>query len=159
MLHTNLKSMNKNGLSDAPMRNSFLPSCHFSYPIHLLVDCNGEITRTVDDNLGGFRKTSEYWKLWLLNDNENLVIIEMHGKHVTELLASTSSQLVNFNLYALHVFINILNFVKLCQSEQDRKLFIGGLRHETTESKLRAFYEKWGELVDCVVMMDPHTRR
>ena len=56
--------------------------------------------------------------------------------------------------------ISLINtFYFLCQSEQDKKLFIGGLHYETTESVLRSFYEKWGELVDCVVMMDPHTKR
>lgn len=50
-------------------------------------------------------------------------------------------------------------FTLLYKSEQDKKLFVGGLHYETSESKLRAFYEKWGEVVDCVVMMDPHTKR
>ncbi|ESN93530.1 hypothetical protein HELRODRAFT_180844 [Helobdella robusta] len=43
------------------------------------------------------------------------------------------------------------------ESEQFRKLFIGGLSHETTVNELRAYYEQWGEVVDCVVMKDPET--
>ncbi|CAG5135750.1 unnamed protein product [Candidula unifasciata] len=44
-------------------------------------------------------------------------------------------------------------------SEQFRKLFVGGLSYETTEDSLRAHFEQWGEIVDCVVMRDPNTKR
>jgi|SRR6218665_230822 len=44
-------------------------------------------------------------------------------------------------------------------TEQFRKIFIGGLHYETTDETLQSFYEKWGEVVDCVVMRDPNTRR
>jgi heterogeneous nuclear ribonucleoprotein A1/A3 len=43
--------------------------------------------------------------------------------------------------------------------EQFRKLFIGGLSYETTEESLKGHFEKWGEIVDCVVMRDPQTKR
>jgi len=45
------------------------------------------------------------------------------------------------------------------ESEQFRKIFIGGLHFETTDETLREFYEKWGEVVDCVVMKDPYTKK
>ena len=45
------------------------------------------------------------------------------------------------------------------EPEQFRKLFIGGLSYETTEESLKAHFEKWGEIVDCVVMRDPNTKR
>lgn len=44
-------------------------------------------------------------------------------------------------------------------SEQFRKLFIGGLSYETDEKSLREHFESWGEIVDCVVMRDPNTKR
>ncbi|BFZ22637.1 hypothetical protein BsWGS_25676 [Bradybaena similaris] len=44
-------------------------------------------------------------------------------------------------------------------SEQFRKLFVGGLSYETTEDSLRTHFEQWGEIVDCVVMRDPNTKR
>jgi len=44
-------------------------------------------------------------------------------------------------------------------AEQFRKIFIGGLHVDTTDDSLRQFYEKWGEVVDCVVMKDPYTRK
>lgn len=44
-------------------------------------------------------------------------------------------------------------------AEQFRKLFIGGLSYETDEDSLRAHFEQWGEIVDCVVMRDPNTKR
>jgi len=52
-----------------------------------------------------------------------------------------------------------LNNLQDKRTEQQRKLFIGGIHHETTEESLQAFYEKWGEIVDCVVMRDPTTGR
>ncbi|KAK6180883.1 hypothetical protein SNE40_008853 [Patella caerulea] len=45
------------------------------------------------------------------------------------------------------------------ESEQFRKLFIGGLSYETMEDGLKGHFEKWGEIVDCVVMKDPNTKR
>lgn len=45
------------------------------------------------------------------------------------------------------------------ESEQFRKLFIGGLSYDTTEETLKGYFEQWGEIVDCVVMRDPMTRR
>ncbi|XP_077391965.1 heterogeneous nuclear ribonucleoprotein A3 isoform X2 [Festucalex cinctus] len=45
------------------------------------------------------------------------------------------------------------------EPEQLRKLFIGGLSFETTEESLRAHFEQWGTLTDCVVMKDPGSKR
>lgn len=45
------------------------------------------------------------------------------------------------------------------EPEQFRKLFIGGLNYKSTEESLKSHFEQWGEIVDCVVMRDPHTRR
>jgi len=52
-----------------------------------------------------------------------------------------------------------LCFVYRKDSEQFRKIFIGGLHVDTTDDSLRQFYERWGEVVDCVVMRDPYTRK
>uniref|UniRef100_A0A915A6G9 RRM domain-containing protein n=1 Tax=Parascaris univalens TaxID=6257 RepID=A0A915A6G9_PARUN len=41
---------------------------------------------------------------------------------------------------------------------QLRKLFIGGLSHETTDEQLRLFYSQWGNVVDCIVIRDPQTK-
>ena len=43
--------------------------------------------------------------------------------------------------------------------EKDRKLFIGGLDYETTDSVLKEYFEQFGELTDWVVMKFPDTRR
>lgn len=40
-----------------------------------------------------------------------------------------------------------------------RKLFIGGLDYRTTDDNLKAHFEKWGQIVDVVVMKDPRTKR
>jgi len=45
------------------------------------------------------------------------------------------------------------------EPEQFRKLFIGGLDYKTTEDTLRKHFEQWGDIVDCVVMRDPATKR
>lgn len=45
------------------------------------------------------------------------------------------------------------------EPEHLRKLFIGGLDYRTTDTSLKEFYEQWGEIVDVVVMKDPHTKR
>uniref|UniRef100_A0A4W6FJZ2 Heterogeneous nuclear ribonucleoprotein A1a n=1 Tax=Lates calcarifer TaxID=8187 RepID=A0A4W6FJZ2_LATCA len=45
------------------------------------------------------------------------------------------------------------------EPEQLRKLFIGGLSFETTDESLRAHFEQWGALTDCVVMRDPNSKR
>ncbi|KAI9098582.1 hypothetical protein DFS34DRAFT_579964, partial [Phlyctochytrium arcticum] len=41
----------------------------------------------------------------------------------------------------------------------NRKMFIGGLNWETTDESMRAYFEKFGEVDDCVVMKDPATSR
>ncbi|XP_067131446.1 heterogeneous nuclear ribonucleoprotein 87F isoform X3 [Centruroides vittatus] len=45
------------------------------------------------------------------------------------------------------------------EPEQFRKLFIGGLDYKTTEDSLKGHFEQWGEIVDCVVMRDPNTKK
>jgi len=45
------------------------------------------------------------------------------------------------------------------EPEQFRKLFIGGLNYKSSEETLKAHFEQWGEIVDCVVMRDPQTRK
>lgn len=42
---------------------------------------------------------------------------------------------------------------------QHRKLFIGGLNHETSDEQLRDYYSCWGQVVDCIVIRDPVTRQ
>lgn len=38
-------------------------------------------------------------------------------------------------------------------------MFIGGLDYRTTDEGLKAHFEKWGDIVDVVVMKDPKTKR
>lgn len=45
------------------------------------------------------------------------------------------------------------------QAEKFRKLFIGGLNYDTTEEVIKQHFEQWGEIVDCVVMKNPSTKR
>ncbi|XP_022665209.1 heterogeneous nuclear ribonucleoprotein A3-like [Varroa jacobsoni] len=45
------------------------------------------------------------------------------------------------------------------EPEYMRKLFIGGLDYKTTEKTLKEYYARWGEILDCVVMTDPYSKR
>jgi heterogeneous nuclear ribonucleoprotein A1/A3 len=45
------------------------------------------------------------------------------------------------------------------EEEQFRKLFVGGLSFKTDDSNLRQYFEKYGEVTDCIVMRDPQTKR
>ena len=45
------------------------------------------------------------------------------------------------------------------EPEQFRKVFIGGLSYKTDDDTLKAYFEKFGELVDHVVMKDGQTGR
>ena len=45
------------------------------------------------------------------------------------------------------------------EPESSRKLFLGGLDYSTTEDGLRNHFDKYGKLVDVVVMRFPDTKR
>lgn len=45
------------------------------------------------------------------------------------------------------------------EPESSRKLFLGGLDYSTTEDGLRSHFDKYGKLVDVVVMRFPDTKR
>lgn len=60
--------------------------------------------------------------------------------------------------HAVRHFVNaLLHFQE--EPEVHRKIFIGGLNYRTTDESLKAHFEKWGEIVDVVVMKDPKTKR
>ncbi|KAI9584290.1 heterogeneous nuclear ribonucleoprotein A1-like isoform X1 [Glossina fuscipes] len=48
---------------------------------------------------------------------------------------------------------------QITEPEHLRKLFIGGLDYRTTDDGLKSHFEKWGKIVDVVVMKDPRTKR
>uniref|UniRef100_A0A8R1DXH6 RRM domain-containing protein n=1 Tax=Caenorhabditis japonica TaxID=281687 RepID=A0A8R1DXH6_CAEJA len=41
---------------------------------------------------------------------------------------------------------------------QLRKLFIGGLSHDTTDEQLGNYFSQWGPVVDAIVIRDPNTK-
>lgn len=45
------------------------------------------------------------------------------------------------------------------EPEQMRKLFIGGLDYKTSEETLWKHFEKFGDVIDCVVMREPQSKR
>ncbi|PIO70968.1 hypothetical protein TELCIR_07147 [Teladorsagia circumcincta] len=42
---------------------------------------------------------------------------------------------------------------------QMRKMFIGGLSHETNDDALRTYFTQWGPVVDAIVIRDPTTKQ
>jgi len=44
-------------------------------------------------------------------------------------------------------------------SEEQGKLFIGGLSWDTTVEKLREYFSRYGEITECIVMKNPETGR
>lgn len=45
------------------------------------------------------------------------------------------------------------------EPEQVRKLFIGGLDYKTSEDTLKKHFDKYGDVLDCIVMREPQSRR
>lgn len=43
--------------------------------------------------------------------------------------------------------------------DTQRKIFVGGLSWETTETELRAYFEKFGQVTDCTLKTDQNTMR
>jgi len=43
--------------------------------------------------------------------------------------------------------------------ESSKKIFVGGLSHETSEADFNAYFGMYGQVMDCVIMCDPHTRK
>ena len=44
-------------------------------------------------------------------------------------------------------------------NESAKKVFVGGLSHETTEAEFVQYFSMYGSVVDCVIMCDPNTRK
>jgi len=57
----------------------------------------------------------------------------------------------SFSVYLLGYCMDLSFQGQPREPEQLRKLFIGGLSFETTDDSLRAHFEQWGTLTDCVV--------
>jgi len=45
------------------------------------------------------------------------------------------------------------------EPEQQRKLFIGSLSFDTTDEGMREYFRQFGDVLDCIVMKDPKTKR
>jgi len=45
------------------------------------------------------------------------------------------------------------------EPEQQRKLFVGGLNFDTDTDGLKDYFRQFGDIVDCIVMKDPKTKR
>jgi len=45
------------------------------------------------------------------------------------------------------------------EPDHSRKFLIGGLSYKTTNESLKAYFEKWGDIMDVAVMKDPKTNK
>ena len=54
-------------------------------------------------------------------------------------------------MVVLQTRADIVQDVMSLQSEQERKIFVGGLNHQTTEEGLKEYFSPWGNIVDCVI--------
>ena len=57
-------------------------------------------------------------------------------------------------MVVLQTRADIVQDVMSLQSEQERKIFVGGLNHQTTEESLKENFSAWGNIVDCVIMRE-----
>lgn len=65
--------------------------------------------------------------------------------------------------YELHQMLRQFQQMGMGQYQHDsppqlRKLFIGGLSHETTDEQLGNYFSQWGPVVDAIVIRDPTTK-
>jgi len=61
-------------------------------------------------------------------------------------------------MYYFPIFFLVILW-KMEETEQTRKLFLGGLNYTSTEDSLTSYFSQWGSLVDCIVMRFPDSRR
>ena len=40
------------------------------------------------------------------------------------------------------------------EAENLRKIFTGGLNRETTDEQMKEYFEKFGEILDCIILRD-----
>jgi RNA recognition motif-containing protein len=65
---------------------------------------------------------------------------------------------------SVHTLVNDMSMMRLDQTvESDtntaRKIFIGGLAHNISRKALSEYFEKFGKVIDAVVMVDKETER
>ncbi|CCD72471.1 RRM domain-containing protein [Caenorhabditis elegans] len=65
--------------------------------------------------------------------------------------------------YELHQMLRQFQQMGMGQYQHDsppqlRKLFIGGLSHDTTDEQLGNYFSQWGPVVDAIVIRDPNTK-
>jgi heterogeneous nuclear ribonucleoprotein A1/A3 len=80
----------------------------------------------------------------------------MDPYYTANLMAARAAIFPLYNLPTMNPMINPFNSTDV--PAQMRKLFIGGLTHETTDEQLRGYYSKFGQIVDCIIIRDPVTK-
>merc|ERR1712142_984324 len=59
----------------------------------------------------------------------------------------------------LEPFDDVVRYSKNVEMEKICKLFVGGLNVETDNNGLRSYFEQFGELTDCAVVMNQQLQR
>ncbi|KAJ2043367.1 DAZ-associated protein 1 [Coemansia sp. S16] len=88
---------------------------------------------------------------WLFNDNQPLQVPQADVS-TAELSAGAVSSTSN-------VGSNRGAYTASSGAKDEGKLFVGGLSWETDEVKLRNYFSRYGNIVDCTIMRDPMSSR
>jgi|UniRef100_A0AC35F858 heterogeneous nuclear ribonucleoprotein A1/A3 len=80
----------------------------------------------------------------------------MDPYYTANLMAARAAIFPLYNFPTMNSMINPFNSIDV--PAQMRKLFIGGLTHETTDEQLRGYYSQFGQIVDCIIIRDPVTK-
>ncbi|KAJ2490656.1 hypothetical protein IWW37_002943 [Coemansia sp. RSA 2050] len=121
-----------------------------------------DTSKTVEDSLysdnfgsgGGayaYDPYQESGSQWLYNDNQALQAPQA-DVNAAELSAGAASSTSN-------VGANRGTYGASASVKDEGKLFVGGLSWETDEIKLRNYFSRYGNIVDCTIMRDPMSSR
>ena len=109
-----------------------------------------------------------------------LFVCRNPGSWVDRFSQSDQDPVVRFHRHILHcfpkgtfvrflnLFISIFSWIKMCymytllccrMEMESCKLFIGGISWETTEDRLREYFQSFGEVLEAVIMKDRATGR
>uniref|UniRef100_A0A914I360 RRM domain-containing protein n=1 Tax=Globodera rostochiensis TaxID=31243 RepID=A0A914I360_GLORO len=137
---------------------------HYGPPISPLFGSSGSTGASASMNLAGKSLTAPSviyhinWQLVLIHQLyiQNSIMISP----LYQPLGHLAPALFMPSIFGSGSFMqSLLSAAVSAVPTQHRKLFIGGLNHETTDEQLSDYYSQWGQVVDCIVIRDPVTRQ
>ncbi|KAJ2367946.1 hypothetical protein IW150_005540, partial [Coemansia sp. RSA 2607] len=92
---------------------------------------------------------------WLYNDSQQMQ--GMAGMPDASAAGADASGANNYGGYANTG--NNASYPMPSSNKDEGKLFVGGLNWETDENRLREYFSRYGNIMDCTIMRDPNTGR